>query len=53
MMMKPIKCKKLAVSRVSAPPRSSESPGVPFIDDNIQNLMVGHVPQKTLRKRKK
>ncbi|SAF23049.1 Uncharacterised protein [Enterobacter hormaechei] len=30
MMMKPIKCKKLAVSRVSSPPRCSASKGVPF-----------------------
>lgn len=33
MMMKPIKCKKLAVSRVSSPPRCSESPGVPFANE--------------------
>lgn len=30
MMMKPIKCKKLAVFRVLPAPRCSESPGVPF-----------------------
>jgi len=30
MMMKPIKCKKLAVSRVSSAPRCSKSPGVPL-----------------------
>lgn len=33
MMMKPIKCKKLAVSRVSSPPRCSKPPGVPFTDE--------------------
>ena len=36
--MKPIKCKKLAVFRVSSPPRCSESPGVPFTNESHFHL---------------
>ncbi len=34
MMMMSIKCEKLAVFRVSSPPRCSGSPGVPFTNEN-------------------
>ncbi|MBE4856245.1 hypothetical protein IM311_19460 [Enterobacter cloacae complex sp. P40RS] len=38
MMMKPIKCKKLAVFRVSSPPRCPELPEVPFTHNSNCHL---------------